>query len=82
MSDLNWILCSDRLPEAEGNTPYLVTTAHFNPHYKGRFVMIDYYDARDPEAPPSWCENKEKNGVRVVAWMPLPKPYMREKNDG
>ena len=70
-----WIPCSERLPEPNGHKEYLVTTAHYDPTYKGRFVMVDDYDARDPEGPPSWLYNNGEDGVRVVAWMPLPAPY-------
>ena len=72
---MEWVPVSLRLPNPEGNERYLVTTAHYDPNYKGRFVMIDEYDARDPEGPPNWCQNPGRDGIRVVAWMSLPKPY-------
>lgn len=69
-----WIPCSKRLPEPEGCRPYLVTEAHYNPNYEGRFVTIDWYDARDPECVPFWIGHRGNDGIRVVAWMPLPEP--------
>ena len=70
-----WIPCSERLPEAKGHKPYLITEAHYDPECIGRFVEIDWYDARDDERVPSWDDHEEKDGIRVVAWMPLPEPY-------
>ena len=76
-----WIPVSERLPKPEGDKRYLVTTAHFDPSYTERFVLIDDYDARDPESPPLWGTHGSNDGVRVVAWMPLPKPYHQESED-
>ena len=76
-----WIPVSEGLPKPEGDKRYLVTTAHFDPSYTGRFVLIDDYDARDPESPPLWGTHGSNDGVRVVAWMPLPKPYHQESED-
>lgn len=70
-----WILTSDRLPEPSGHERYLVSVAHYDPQYEGVFVTIDEYEARDPKTIPNWDRIRGNEGVRVVAWMPLPKPY-------
>ena len=73
--ETHWIPCSERLPVPKGHVPYLITEAHYKPEYKGRYVTIDWYDARDPECPPSWDDHGARDGVRVIAWQPLPEPY-------
>ena len=71
----DWIPVERELPVPKGHVPYLITEAHYNPEYKGRYVAIDWYDARDPECPPSWDDHGARDGVRVTAWRPLPEPY-------
>ena len=73
-----WIPVSDRLPEPINHREYLVTVAHYDPTYKGRFTMLDEYEARDETVAPYWGKNREKDGTRAVAWMPLPEPYKAE----
>lgn len=73
-----WIPVSKRLPSPTGYVPYLVTNAHYEPSYKGRQVVIDWYDSRDESIAPTWENHREGNGVRVVAWQPLPEPYKGE----
>ena len=71
----HWIPCSERLPEPEGCKQYLVTEAHYDPKFKGRHVTVDEYEARDPENPPYWVNHREDDGIRVVAWQPMPEPW-------
>ena len=63
----HWIPCSERLPEEKGE--YLVT---YHPCYwddvKDEIrVGIDTFRGRT-----TWAKKKHQ---RVIAWMPLPKPY-------
>lgn len=66
-----WIPCSERLPEEKGE--YLVT---YHPCYwddvKDEIrVGIDTFRGRT-----TWAKKKHQ---RVIAWMPLPKPYEVDK---
>lgn len=74
-----WISVSDRLPKPEGDEEYLVTVAHFDPAYHGKLVTVCDYDARDERIAPHWSGDLDKDGTRVVAWMPLPAPYMSDQ---
>lgn len=76
-----WTPVTDRLPDPEGDKLYLVTVAHFNPAYKSRRVVVSDYDARDYESEPTWGGSVNRDGIRVVAWMPLPDPYFFEGGD-
>lgn len=66
-----WIPVEERLPSEKGE--YLVT---YHPCYWDSVepeikVGIDFYRGRT-----TWAKKKYQ---RVVAWMPLPKPYERKK---
>lgn len=70
-----WIPCSERLPEEKGE--YLVT---YHPCYWDNVwddikVGIDSFRGKT-----AWAKKKHQ---RVIAWMPLPKPYEveNEKTD-
>ena len=78
---MKWIPTSERLPEPKGCHKYLVTEAHYNPEYTGRFVTIDEYEALDEEMDPYWTEHRECDGIRVVAWMTLPEVYRGEEDE-
>lgn len=67
MSEMNWIPCSERLPEEKGL--YFVTT-------DGRYddiVALTFYDLID---------NVWYTASDVIAWMPLPEPYKGNQNEG
>lgn len=76
---MKWTLTSDELPNPEGHEIYLVTIAHFEPSYKGRFVTTTEYEARYDDRPPFWRGFTDDAGNRVVAWMPLPEPYKKKE---
>ena len=67
----HWIPCGERLPEEKGE--YLVT---YHPCYWDDVedeirVGIDTFRGRT-----TWAKKKHQ---RVIAWMPLPKPYEVEE---
>ncbi len=59
-----WIPCSERLPSERGW--YLITVQGVN-----RFTDVDYYYGNS-----EWDEVSSKQ--KVIAWMPLPKPYRED----
>ena len=61
--DDGWIPCSERLPDKEGT--YLVTLKSFK--------TITFADFKDVKHNPHFNANK------VIAWQPLPQPYVNEK---
>ena len=72
-----WIPCRERLPKCNGC--YLV----WRPHYFGGEIgmpAICYFDGQD-----TWHDSYGVDFTRilnkndVIAWMPLPEPYMRKK---
>lgn len=67
-SDSGWIPVSKHLPE---NDDDVIVTAQ---GHSGRFTDVDYYDL-DAE---SW--ELFSNQEEVIAWMPLPEPYIREES--
>ena len=81
-----WIPVSERLPEVNGR--YLVTRglnacgAMWN-----RVYLINYSDLMGLKSERIWWNgNVGKSDFEriddVTAWMPLPKPYKKEKDDG
>lgn len=68
-----WIPIEERVPKKSGT--YLVT---YHPCYWGQVnkdvvVGIDTFRGKT-----SWAKNKYQN---VIAWMPLPEPYLRSDKD-
>lgn len=63
----DWIPCSERLPEKNGN--YLVTVEANDGTASLKFQMVDHYG-------PDWLH--EEKHEKVIAWMPLPEPYNAE----
>ena len=60
----DWIPCSERLPSEKGW--YLITVQGMN-----RFADMVYYYGNS-----EWAEISSKQ--KVIAWMPLPKPYRED----
>ena len=60
---IGWIPCSERLPDKEGT--YLVTLKSFK--------TITFADFKDVKHNPHFNANK------VIAWQPLPQPYVKGK---
>ena len=72
-----WIPVSERLPEERG--VYIVTEKVFSlddREHKGRYntmvEQVEYYNGK-------W---RRANFFEVIAWMPLPEPYMSENPTG
>ena len=67
---VEWIPCSERLPEEDGKM-YLVTS--YCEQINRRRIHFSYcYANRDGY----WSD--VLIGYKVIAWMPLPEPYMKE----
>lgn len=64
---LQWIPCSERLPDREGE--YLVTWGTIN------VMCVLHYDQWG-----DWTDEYDNimDGSNVIAWMPLPEPYKEE----
>ena len=62
-----WIPTSEKLPEKEGS--YLTTIVN---EYDSRlcYIMVCDYISQ------VWCPDDETASSNVVAWMPLPEPYV------
>lgn len=79
-----WILCSDRLPEKQNKhqkrRELLVTT---NTGIVGvmqfEFKSNDFWEAGDENHLTHWQEDSED--FAVIAWMPLPEPYINLQNN-
>lgn len=72
-----WIPCSERLPEQYGN--YFVSISEEEPD----IGTINPYDKRGWSLCDAngffWASDR---GLNVVAWMPLPEPYIERRTDG
>jgi hypothetical protein len=68
-----WIPVSERLPEASG----IFLTYIVNP-YDSRlsYIMLCDYIGQ------TWCPVDETASSNVIAWMPLPEPYVSDINVG
>lgn len=66
-----WFPVSERLPEKNGN--YLVTIKTSDGTANITFQMVDHFG-------PGWLH--EEKTRKVIAWMPLPKPYEPQESEG
>lgn len=75
-----WIPCSKRLPET---TDEVLTTYIVNGNRKKKFVeTATYYDGDKGYWSSPWDEYRiAGTKVEVIAWMPLPKPYIALATD-
>lgn len=73
----NWIPTSEMLPERYDS--YLVMWRRRD-EYSDRlfYEIIEYYPA-DDEGEGEWeqIEQAGKDGAEIIAWQPLPEPYMK-----
>ncbi len=84
-----WIPISERLPEVNGE--YLVTVRGLTGEYVKVEILyyaedlykIDEFDFNDKQGVSGWYNYDGEWGYyevdNVVAWLPLPKPYMAER---
>ena len=71
-----WIPCSERLPEHPENNDYYLVTIQCE-HYDG---WDDYVTGFAEWTKHGWDELSYYIGqIKVVAWMPLPKPYEEDE---
>jgi hypothetical protein len=72
----NWIPTSERQPEENGN--YLAFYRSSDGTAALEFVMVDHCNAGG-----GWLHEKsgKKSYKKVIAWMPLPKPYTAESEE-
>ena len=74
----HWIPCSERLPEHPENDDYYLVTIQCE-HYDG---WDDYVTGFAEWTKNGWDELSCYIGqIKVIAWMPLPKPYGGESDD-
>ena len=86
-----WIPCSERLPEENGD--YLVTIK-LNIYvsnicsvigYANDLYKVDEYDFHDKKGVSGWFFYDSEYGfgeeTNVIAWMPLPEPYKESEDD-
>ena len=79
-----WIHVSERLPE---NGTYLVTKRIIEPtvqikSFAEDLYKVDEFDFHDKKGQCGWYDYDSEAGywedTKVIAWMPLPKPYKTE----
>ena len=74
----HWILCSDRLPEENGQYLITVKYKHVNDSYED--VYAEHGEWLDGEWD-MFCFGHCGEVEDIIAWLPLPEPY-REERDG
>ena len=82
-----WIPCSERLPEEDGDYWVTVDPRHVPPRYKstdvitwhnGKWMMADYFVIDgEGQKKPKYIEVPVN--IPIIAWMPLPEPYRAER---
>lgn len=70
-AEAEWIPCSERLPMMG---EYVLT---YRPTM-GMSMIVDAYDGYYGEDDNEWYEGWIYGGDKVLAWMPLPKPYRED----
>ena len=80
-----WIPCSERLPEEDGDYWITVDPRYVPPQYKstdiilwsnGKWMMADYFviDGEGRKMPEYKAVEVD---IPIIAWMPLPEPYRK-----
>ena len=74
-----WIPCSERLPEEDGQYLITVKYKHVNDSYEDIYAEHgEWYDGRWDMFCFGHCGKVED----IIAWMPLPEPYKEGEQDG
>ena len=74
-----WIQCSERLPEEDGQYLITVKYKHVNDSYEDVYAEHgEWYEGRWDMFCFGHCGEVED----IIAWMPLPKPWKKEGQDG
>lgn len=63
-----WIPCSERMPEESLNAVIGWDK------YRKRCCFVQYYDGK-------WHLGNSYDSVKIIAWMPVPRPYREEVQD-
>ena len=84
-----WIPCSERLPEEDGDYWVTADPRYVPPGYRstdvitwcgGKWVMADYF-VLDGEGRKMPDFKVVELAVPIIAWMPLPEPYAERRTD-
>ncbi|ERL22718.1 hypothetical protein HMPREF1986_00329 [Oribacterium sp. oral taxon 078 str. F0263] len=73
--EMEWIPCRERMPEADGE--YIVTYCVYRESY-GVTEMTFSTDKVRGKTVKRWHWHNYISTCEVIAWMPLPDPYMRK----
>ena len=84
-----WIPCSERLPEEDGDYWVTVDPRYVPPQYKstdiilwsnGKWMMADYFviDGEGRKMPEYKAVEVD---IPIIAWMPLPEPWRGEEHE-
>lgn len=88
-SEQQWIPCSERLPEEDGDYWVTADPRYVPPQYKstdiilwsnGKWMMADYF-ILDGEGRKMPEYNAVEVDIPIIAWMPLPEPYKEKDNE-
>ena len=73
---MDWIPVTERLPEKDGR--YLCTIQNkYAPEVVG-VMVCDYWNF---ESKHDWCPDDEAASDNVIAWAPLPAPYVEPTDE-
>lgn len=78
-SEPKWILCSEELPEENGQYLITIKYKHFNDSYE------DVYTEHGEWLDGKWdmfCFGHCGEAEDIIAWLPLPEPLYKEEQDG
>lgn len=79
-SEKRWIPCSERLPERTSEKQkrgwYLTTNGY------GSVGVTKYEFEANSFGYIGWGEGHRQADIKIIAWMPLPKPWKEEKEEG
>jgi len=79
-----WIPCSERLPEEYGEYQITWTTSAYGKRFIGdsEYEITTEWDYENDRFKGEWLLPdyiKDHSDIKVIAWMPLPEPYIPEQ---